>query len=457
MVSETHESSTPGQSDASFSSEMESGATSVRSGWPLRVLFVFLLLFFVGISFGLQQARSRQIMAYTIYQDNLFLPDRAFARALTFGQDMLMADFLYLRAVQAFGANPNAASESYDSVYNFFGAITELDPHFIHAYEFGADVMDEGNATRRAIDFLKEGYWKNPGTYKMPYKIAYAANWRLDDKPLALLWSRLCQKAPDCPSYVASWITDILSGLERFETAIPMRVRQFLQYIELEALTGRPSDSENVTMQEIARINLQKITDLWYLSVLNEAVARYYADHGQIPVVSLNELEKAGYLKAYRACDYRKLNLLLEPANLYLIYERELKKNPGISFPDLTDVIVAACVTTCSGIPVSPFNTPEENHFYFVRQDIRPEDYAKVLKEKFIVMSTRQAQEKLAMNFLPYMRNTIDKFYIENGRYPNPLEEAFEGGVLKARDPISGTWNYNPETGIIKSPSFPDL
>jgi hypothetical protein len=342
-------------------------------------------------------------------------------------------------------------------VYNFFGAITELDPHFIHAYEFGADVMDEGNATRRAIDFLKEGYWKNPDKYNLPYKIAYNANWRLNDKPLALLWSRLCLKTSDCPSYVSSWITEILSGLERFEAAIPMRVRQYLQYIELEALTGRPSDAENVTMQEIAIINLQKISDLWFLSVLNDAAARYYADHGQQPAPNLQALEKGGYLKEYRACDYQKLMRFLNPDNLYRIYEAEQKKNPSLAFTDLTDLVVSACITTCSGIPVCPYKTPEENHFYFVRQDLAPSDYARILEEKFVVLSSRQAREKLMVNFLPYMRNTIERFFNENARYPDPLGEAFEGGVVKARDPITGTWNYNPKTGAINSPSFPDL
>ncbi|HPS00062.1 MAG TPA: hypothetical protein PLA90_00820 [Candidatus Sumerlaeota bacterium] len=457
MASETQDTPTPGQPDLPFLSEQEDLAAPVRSSWVPKVFFALLLLFFIAVSFGLQQGRSRQIMAYTIYQDNLFLPRREFARALTFGQDMLMADFLYLRAVQAFGAHYNSPSESYDPVFNFFGAITELDPHFIHVYEFGADVMDEGNATRRAIDFLKEGYGQNSGTYKIPYKIAYMANWRLEDKPLALLWCHLCQKTPDCPSYVTSWVTDILSGLERFETAIPMRVRQYLQYIELEALTGRPSDSENVTMQEIALINLQKISDLWYLNNLNLAAARYYEDHGKQPVSSLQELEKAGYLKDYRSCDYPKLRRFLDPANLYRLYEEQQKKNPELSFTDLADTIIAACVTSCSGIPVSPYKAPEENDFYFARQDVASEDYARLLQEKFVVLSSRQAREKLVTNFLPFMRTAIDKFYTENGRYPNPLTEAFEDGVLKAKDPITGTWNYDPKTGAIHSPSFPDL
>ena len=72
-------------------------------------------------------------------------------------------------------------------------------------------------------------------------------------------------------------------------------------------------------------------------------------------------------------------------------------------------------------------------------------------------MSTRlDAWSQTLRTLNVWLRPAIQGFLQKNGRYPKSLEEAFPSGDYQ-KDPVTGTWDYDPETGTIRSPAFPDF
>jgi len=127
-------------------------------------ILVLLFLMLAGTAFWLQHFHIRAIKE-TPYRDSLYLPHGKQVNLMAIGYDQFLADFLWLRAIQAFGGYWRAGDKVSEAVYNYFDVISDLSPHFIEVYKFGNLVMgDEGGDYERALTFLEKGQrynWRN--------------------------------------------------------------------------------------------------------------------------------------------------------------------------------------------------------------------------------------------------------------------------------------------------------
>jgi hypothetical protein len=433
-----------------------------RGGAALRVIG-FTLLFVVALSGTalLQSARLKEVQLNPPYIDDMFLPRKEYIKTLAFGYDMFAADFLYIRAIQAFGANSKVAQQHPDGVFNFFDTITELDPHFIEAYEFGSLVLGDGGYPEAGIRLNSKGWNRNRDRYRMPFLNAYAANWTMQRPELAKVWVKKALTAPDVPDWLERWVGYLDRESGRFEAAFEPRLRDYLATLDDTALLHE---------REISGRHLRIVTHEWNLRTLNQALLKYMQDHSPEGAGdtqpfeksaypgSLQDMVDAGYLNDYRGSDFPTVTAILEHGIAEQMLAQIRQKQKGARFVDLIEPVLSLCVKELSGIPDSPYKTAKEDDFYFLRADLTPKDYIDAIGGDVAVWSKHDAKEYMTSSGSPLMwvRAVVKKFHEDNGRFPDPLEEASPDGIV-GLDPVTGTWDYDPTTGEVKSPTYPDL
>jgi len=414
-------------------------------GWrgaALRVLgFLLLLAAFTTGALVLQHKQLQRIAAERPYLDSLFLPRKEVAKILSFGYDGFMADFLFLRSVQAFGGQWNKAIQNYGGVADYFETIAELDPRFMDTYEFGSMVMSENAADpQRAIELNKIGWLNNRKMYKPCYLNAYISWYVMKQKNPTKLWVRLAQKAPDCPEFVGRLeiYVDVESG--EFRAGLD-------RWIDFYLNAAVTRDSSNRNLWET---HFPDIAEKWNLDILYRALGKYRDEHqGRIPM-QLEELDQQGYLKDYDACDYPTMMQLLEA-----VWDAGSlrKEDVGRMLKSITQQVYVKK----SGVPLSPYsNAAPGGNWYRIRKDLGPEESLdEGFKNRRLILSWKSASEWTS-GALGFIRSHVEKFNLEKKRYPASLEE-LPPEVRKAVDPIAGKWDYDPKTGKVTSPTFPDL
>jgi hypothetical protein len=412
-----------------------------RGAAALRVLgFLVLLAAFSACALALQHKQLQRIAAERPYLDSLFLPRKEVAKILSFGYDGFMADFLFLRSVQAFGGQWNKAIQNYGGVADYFETIAELDPRFMDTYEFGSMVMSENAGDpQRAIELNKIGWLNNRKMYKPCYLNAYISWYVMKQKNPTKFWVKMAQKAPDCPEFVGrlAIYVDVESG--EFRAGLD-------RWIDFYLNAAVTRDTSNRTLWDT---HFPDIAEKWNLDILYRALGKYRDEHqGKIPML-LEELDQQGYLKNYDACDYPTMMQLLEAVwdsgNLR-------KEDVGRMLKSITQRVYVKM----SGVPVSPYsNAAPGGNWYRIRRDAGPEDLETGLKNRQLILSWKSASEWTS-GALGFIRSHVEKFNQEQKRYPASLEE-LSPEARKAVDPITGRWDYDPKTGKVTSPTFPKL
>ncbi|MBN1868920.1 hypothetical protein JW916_16710 [Candidatus Sumerlaeota bacterium] len=397
---------------------------------------------------GMQRARLREIGFYRPYIDSLNVPRKEYAKSVALGYDTILADFLYMRAIQAFGGQWKLAGATDEMMHRFrryFDFMTELDPTLLSAYRLGSLVLsEEGHDYLGAIDLLKKGWFANPDKYRLPYLAFYTSWYSLKNDKMARLWLNRAVRSADCPEWVRrqQTIVDRESGHRR--AAMERWIWEYLN--------GLDTRDENI--RRTARMHFQDDTDEWNRDVLHKALARYMEDHDNRTPGSLEALDAAGYLKDYESCDYYKMMKLIDSIDLG--GQQEWIGSPSHRAIDLLGTISEAVFAKRSGIPPTPFDPDPARDRYYLRRDLTPDLSSTVFEAQQVVVSFTYTRDFLKQALLPAVRARMNEFFSANWRYPFWPAEAFPEG-LKILDPPTGTWNYDPLTGRVASPTFPDL
>lgn len=151
----------------------------------LALLMVFSLR---GID-GHPQTRERN--------EHLYFPSGKFLKESTLGFREAMADYLWFRFIQYYGA---FAKDQNDLRYLdvLVDGITDLDPRFVEAYHFASLVKwsDFGNFPA-ALDMLKRGVLANPESARLHFQIGFIHYLFFKDYPRAAMWFEAAGKCPD--------------------------------------------------------------------------------------------------------------------------------------------------------------------------------------------------------------------------------------------------------------------
>lgn len=107
-------------------------------------------------------------------------------RALHLGFHSLLADVYWLRAIQYVGdkvqnapVNQPMGEWQMEALLPLLNVVTELDPHYVAAYRFGATFLP-AIAPREAIGFVERGVRANPDVWQLYLDLGYL-HWQRQD------------------------------------------------------------------------------------------------------------------------------------------------------------------------------------------------------------------------------------------------------------------------------------
>jgi hypothetical protein len=139
----------------------------------------------------------------------LFLPSGRFLRQISLGYEGLLADIYWTRVVQYFGRKRMAHSSEFTLLGPLLQTTTELDPHLLIAYRFGAVFLAEkaprgAGQPLRALELLRRGIVANPDYWRLWEDMGFVYYWDLKDydaagrafqtgseRPGAMRWMRV--------------------------------------------------------------------------------------------------------------------------------------------------------------------------------------------------------------------------------------------------------------------------
>lgn len=250
----------------------------LRAGFPL---LAFALLF-AGAMRLQHDIIERKAAEPERYRDLLYLPSSRSVQLAATGYDHFLADFFFLRVIQAFGAS-YAADIDLSRLWSFFDTMTDLDPHFLSAYTFGNLVLGEEQGDQeKGLAILEKGIRNNPDRYRLAFEAAFFSLWTLQDLEGARKFIQAAERAPDAPEFVSRWEGFIDEQMGRYQAAYINFLTQFV----------RALNANDETLITINENRLKSSVDEWYKAVLLEKARAFFDKNGYYPLVV--ELEEEG-------------------------------------------------------------------------------------------------------------------------------------------------------------------
>jgi len=140
------------------------------------VLCAVLLVMFSGASAALHGLH--RIHDESTPEEILYIPSAKALKRMSLGYTGLLADIYWTRAVQYFGWNHKHRSMDYHLLYPLLDITTELDPHLVVAYRFGATFLAQqppngAGIPDKAAELIERGIKANPDEWRLYYELGF--------------------------------------------------------------------------------------------------------------------------------------------------------------------------------------------------------------------------------------------------------------------------------------------
>jgi len=248
----------------------------------LSTLFLILLLAvtaggFAGLKLKLDGIGRAKAPGSSI----LYIPSGKALRMASFGYESVMADLIYLWAIQYY--SDTAVPFRYQNLDHIFGIISELDPRYEDPYLTGALIaIYEARQPDLAFKILDRAMRKNPKAWIFPFEAGHYAQVFKKDFSLAQNYYGRAMNLPGAPAIArrlyanaafrsqeldAAWKT----WLDVYQTAADERIKKI---------------ASNHLYQVKAAMDTARIT----------AAARKYRDRYRRWPMNLGQLVRAGFM-----------------------------------------------------------------------------------------------------------------------------------------------------------------
>jgi hypothetical protein len=200
----------------------------------------------------------------------MYLPNGEYLRIASLGYRELLADILWIQAIQVMGERKVSETAGH-WLYHALDIITTLDPKFVRAYEAGGLALttfvvlpEESNR------LLKKGALHNPGEWKLPFLLGINYYFELYDDA----------KAAEYIS-AASHLLGAPPGLSTLAANLYVSAKSPQQAVDLLAAVYHNTTDENV--RTFLEQRLKVVITERDLQVLEQAIEHYRELHGRLP------------------------------------------------------------------------------------------------------------------------------------------------------------------------------
>jgi len=248
-----------------------------RIGPATLVLLASLVVAFSGA------ALEARLEERPTSHDLLYLPNGKYLKVASLGQAPLVADLIYLWAIQHY--SDLEAQDRFRYVEHVFGnVIAELDPHYIDPYWIGALILTvEVEDLEAGLRLLDLGFARNPDRWILPYLAGWECYHAGRTERSAAYFERASQVS-GAPAVVRRMRAGLLSRRSAPREALRLWV---------EVRDDPRSDVESVAVAKRQIRALKRRADL---GELQAAVDRFRDENGRNPR-GLEELRLKSYIQ----------------------------------------------------------------------------------------------------------------------------------------------------------------
>jgi tetratricopeptide (TPR) repeat protein len=165
---------------------MTTGSLTAAPRRTTRLLCGALLVASLVALVPVQRAIDGELSLNRRMAEVLYLPSGKVLRLLSLGHEGLLADIYWTRVVQYFGRKRIDRETRYDLLGPLLRITTELDPHLVIAYRFGAIFLGEkaprgAGQPEEALQLLRQGIVANPDYWRLWQDLGFIYYWDLKD------------------------------------------------------------------------------------------------------------------------------------------------------------------------------------------------------------------------------------------------------------------------------------
>ena len=242
----------------------------------------FGLILFLGSSW-LLHILDHERNAIARAEQLAYLPKGEYLRLAVLGYRQVVADLIWLQAVQHIGSKRDTQL-GYTWTYHAVDVLTDLDPTFVPPYQAtGVFLGVLVGRHEEGVTILSKGIPHNPLSWQLPFLAGYISYYERCDSVAGGRYLQLAAKVPGAPAYLPK-----LAARMTVESGDPDAALEFLDRFSRTVTDERVRDTLSQRMKEIVQEK-----DLRFLE---ESIRRYRTKYGQ-PPAKLEDLILRGIIQ----------------------------------------------------------------------------------------------------------------------------------------------------------------
>ncbi len=232
---------------------------------------------------GVEDIRGQQ----ATLQEVLFVPSGKVMKRMSLGYSGIVADIYWTRAVQYFGAKHLDHAERYDLLSPLLDITTDLDPHLLIAYEYGAIFLSQpppagAGLPDKAVALLEKGIQANPKEWKLYFSLGFVHYMNRKDYKAAELAFRRGSEVPNAHPWMRVMAATMAEHAHDASTAYS--IWKFLY-----------DTTQDKMLRDNARQHLQALQSDDIVAQLEQRIAAFREKTGHLPA-SWQEMVRDGWL-----------------------------------------------------------------------------------------------------------------------------------------------------------------
>lgn len=252
----------------------------MQKQWPIWAVGFLLLVLLVPAQMLLHDWHN----ATPELRQMMYLPSAEYLKMVSLGYREVLADMLWLQAVQVMGER-KLSNEQGEWLYRAFDAITTIDPKFVRVYEAGALALCSLVVLPEASNrLLEKGMQYNPKEWKLPFILSINYYFEMADDKRAADAMALASRLPGAPEYTA-------------RLAAKLYVNAKTPQVGIDLLKEAYESSTDENVRQALDVRLKEMIIERDVDMLERAIAEYRTMHQRLPK-SMNELVGQGVLSA---------------------------------------------------------------------------------------------------------------------------------------------------------------